>query len=85
MHFLGLYQNTVEAYGIQRSDIYNLDEIDFRIGQGRLIENVYTRYPDSVPSIDSSSQRLLVTSIECISCDGYVLSPFIWMPGRFKC
>jgi hypothetical protein len=81
---MGCYTNVIEAYGIQPRDIYNMDETGFRIGQGKRVEGVYTKYPQRAPSassIDSASQRKLVTSVECIFQDGWVLPPLIIMPG----
>jgi hypothetical protein len=85
--WMGCYTNVIEAYGIQPRDIYNMDETGFRIGQGKRVEGVYTKYPQRAPSassIDSVSQRKLVTSVECISQDGWVLPPLIIMPGEVQ-
>jgi hypothetical protein len=80
--WMGCYLNAVETYGIQPRDIYNMDETSFRIFQGKRVEGVFTRYPGLAPSIDSASQRQLVTSVECISQDGWVLPPLIILPGE---
>jgi hypothetical protein len=82
--WFGCYTNVIEAYGIQPQDIYNMDETGFRIGQGRRIDAVYTRYPGNAPSIDSASKRQLVTSVECISQDGWVLPPLLILPGEVQ-
>lgn len=71
---------TIEAWGIQDEDIYNMDETGFQIGQGR-DENVITQ--SSVDGkISSSFTRTLVTVIESIGVSGHVLPPFIIMPGK---
>jgi hypothetical protein len=74
-------RNTIDAYGIQPLDIYNMDETGFCIGQGRRVDTIYTRYPDAVEAIHSSLSRVLVTSVECISIDGFVLPPLLIIPG----
>jgi hypothetical protein len=79
--WMGQYTNIIEARGIQDSDIYNMDETGFRIGVGRRIETVYTRYPRYIPTIDSKSTQKLITSVECISRDGFALPPMLIVPG----
>ncbi|RDW74254.1 DNA-binding domain-containing protein [Aspergillus mulundensis] len=82
LHWFGKFRNVVEAHGIQNKDIWNMDKTGFRIGQGRTLDTIFTRYPDHVPSIDSRSQRKLVTAVECVSMAGQLLPPLLILPGQ---
>ena len=62
----------MNKYGIQPEDIWNMDETGFRIGQGKS-ENVITKSKEFNAFLPSSSSRISVTAVECISAAERVL------------
>ena len=74
------YRKLKKQKGILDTDTYNFDETGFRIGIGR-DQWVVTREPERPPSIRSSSNRELITLVECVSGDSLVLPPMLIAPG----
>ena len=71
----------LEEYQIQQADVWNFDEIGFRIGclKGRVVivpadvKAIYLADPDNRESI---------TVLECISGGGESIDPFILIKGE---
>ena len=79
-HFVD-FSDIVQRYGIDPSDMYNMDETGFRIGclNGRIVithvgtKGVYLVDPDN---------RDYITSVETIGGDGTTIPPLIILKGR---
>ena len=67
--------------GIQKSDVYNMDETGFRVGVGR-DQWIVTREVCKQSYIASTTERALVTVIEAISAGGFVIDPLVIIPGK---
>jgi DDE superfamily endonuclease len=75
------FEHMLEEYHIQQADVWNFDEIGFRIGclKGRVVivpadvKAIYLADPDNRESI---------TVLECISGGGESIAPFILMKGE---
>jgi hypothetical protein len=71
----------LKQYKISPSNLYNMDETGFRIGQGKQ-EAVVTAYSETNTRIGSASIRESITIVECIAADGFVLFPMIIFAGK---
>ena len=74
------FQEKCIEKGIQQNDCYNMDETGFRIGIGR-DQWVITKDRTRPAYLPSSSNRELVTVIECVSAGGTVIAPMVILPG----
>ncbi|ODO00237.1 hypothetical protein I350_06866 [Cryptococcus amylolentus CBS 6273] len=68
-------------YGIQPSDIWNMDEVGFRIGVGGN-ERVYTTGPKKAAYAPTTTNRQFLTIIEAISAAGKTIPPQVILPGK---
>ena len=64
---------------IPPSNIYNFDETGFGLGQGKP-QKVITRNQQRM-RIPSSERGELLTGIECVAADGWVMEPYFVAPG----
>jgi hypothetical protein len=73
----------IDRCGIQRRDIYNVDEAGFRIGIGRR-ERVVTKRRKTKVRLSSSkdTDRELITMVETVSADGDVLPPLAILQSK---
>ncbi|KAJ6103827.1 hypothetical protein N7486_004049 [Penicillium sp. IBT 16267x] len=62
--------------GISPKNIYNFDETGFQLGQG-WAQKVVTRYRYSSEKLATKDRRQIVTSIECITADGWSMVPYL--------
>lgn len=67
--------------GIGPKNIYNFDETGFQLGQGRA-QKVVTRYKNSAERVVAQDRGQIVTSIECIAADGWVMVPYLILKGQ---
>ena len=75
--FLFVYQE----YGIQPSDLWNMDESGFQIGMGKH-QKVVTRDASKPLYSGSSTNRELITMIESISTGGETIPPMVVLKGK---
>jgi hypothetical protein len=66
---------------ISPKNIYNFDETGFQLGQGRA-QKVITQYQYSSEKTGAKDRGQIVTSIECIAADGWVMVPYIIFKGQ---
>jgi len=72
----------IKKYAIEHEDMYNMDELGIRIGQGKkekvlVIYNKVVRY-----EVGKAFSRKSVTVIEIICADGHVILPLIIFKGK---
>jgi hypothetical protein len=70
----------MKAAKVGPSNIYNVDETGFQLGQGKS-QKVVTEYPDRTKYVPTGGQGELVTGIECIAADGWIMPPMILFAG----
>ncbi len=75
------FRNTLAKHGIQPQDIYNMGETGSRIGIGK-DQKIITIDSGRQSYLASSSNRELVTVIECVAANGSVLAPMVILPGK---
>ena len=63
-------------------NIYNFDETGFQIGQGKSQKVVITRSDQASRRTLSKKMGELVSAIECIAADGFILQPYFIFKGR---
>ena len=73
-------QQVIQKAGIQKDDIYNMDETGYRPDCGRS-KTIITTKPGKRVFICDPDNRIHITSIECISAGGYILSSHIILTG----
>ena len=69
-------------YGIQDEDFYNFDETGFMIGviyAGMIVTHADRRGRGKQLQ---PGNREWATAIECVSSDGFILSPFLIIQGK---
>jgi len=78
------FKDTCKELGIKRQDLYNMDEIGFRIGCGRA-HIVITLEPRKRLVLTDADNRDYITSIECVGVgtDDYALSTFLIVAGKW--
>ena len=64
---------------IPPSNIYNFDETGFQLGQGKP-QKVITRNQQRT-RLFSSERGELLTRIECVAADGWLMEPYFVAPG----
>jgi hypothetical protein len=70
----------IQALKVGPKNIYNVDETGFQLGQGKS-QKVVTEFPDRTKHVPTGSQGELVTGIECIAADGWIMPPMILFAG----
>jgi hypothetical protein len=70
----------IQAIKVGPSNIYNVDETGFQLGQGKS-QKVVTEYPDRTKYIPTGGIGELVTGIERIAADSWVMPPMILFAG----
>ena len=76
-HKLGGEMKTLK---VGPSNIYNVDETGFQLGQGKS-QKVVTEYQDRTKHVPTGGIGELVTAIECIAADGWIMPPMILFAG----
>jgi hypothetical protein len=72
----------INTHAIRPKNIYNFDESGFQIGQGK-DQNVITTNPTATAYIPTGGLAESVTIIECIAADGWLMAPFLLLPGQW--
>jgi hypothetical protein len=68
-------------YGIDPDDIWNMDEVGYRIGVGQ-DRTVATTMPDRIHYLPSDTNRDSATGVEAINTRGMVIPPLFIMTGK---
>ncbi|GEQ68297.1 hypothetical protein JCM33374_g1965 [Metschnikowia sp. JCM 33374] len=74
-------ENTIMEFGIEKHDVYNVDETGFAMGILSATKVITGSDSREDPVIIQPGNREWVTAIECISAAGFALPPFIIMKG----
>jgi DDE superfamily endonuclease/Tc5 transposase DNA-binding domain len=79
-----LIQDTKEKYGIIDADTYNFDETGFAQGviTGSATKAVGSSDNTTRITISQPGDRTWTTAIECACAQGWILPPFIILPGK---
>ena len=77
-----LVENTMAKYGIVFDDIWNFDETGFLLGHISTTMVVTSSERRSRPKKKQPGNREWATAIECISCAGVAIPPFIILGGK---
>ena len=78
-----LVLNPIAKYGIDESDIYNFDEVDFMMGviyPGMVVKSPERRSNTKLAQHDS---RKWVTVISWACVEGWAIPPFIIVSGQY--
>jgi DDE superfamily endonuclease. len=70
----------IEALKVGPSNIYNVDETGFQLGQGQS-QKIVTEFPDRTKHVPAGGIGETVTAIECIAADGWIMPPMILFAG----
>jgi hypothetical protein len=70
----------VTANKLTPEQIYNMDETDYQIGQGKP-QRVLSKSPTAYTPNGGISES--ITGIECIAADGWKMSPWFLVKGKF--
>jgi hypothetical protein len=70
----------VTANKLTPEQIYNMDETDYQIGQGKP-QRVLSKSPTAYTPNRGISES--ITVIECIAADGWKMSPWYLVKGKF--
>jgi hypothetical protein len=76
-HYL---EGEIKALKVGPSNIYNIDETGFQLGQGKS-QKVVNKYPDRTKYVPTSGIAETVTGVECIAADGWIMPPMILFAG----
>ena len=79
-HFFELLKEIIEQYGITKPNMYNMDEKGFQMGVGKRVASIVDRDQKEVYNIEGGD-RELVTVIECVGADGFLLDPSVIFKG----
>ncbi|KAE8238179.1 hypothetical protein A4X03_0g8919 [Tilletia caries] len=74
--FFGKLKKTMDEHGITQDDIWNVDEVGFRIGAGEK-QWIVTLNPSKDAHLASETRRDSVTCIEAVSAAGQHIAPLI--------
>ncbi|KAF6814462.1 transposase [Colletotrichum sojae] len=75
-------QQTVQEYGVQHTDIWNMDETGFRIGVGK--DQMITTRRKTAHYFALPENRESATAIEAISAAGSVIPAFLVLAGQLQ-
>ena len=81
-HHFDELERVIDEFGIQPGDTYNMDETGVRMGIGGSQWVVTMRIGEDAAQSASNTNRESCTLIECVSDDGWVLSPFIILSAK---
>ena len=70
----------IEALKVGPSNIYNVDETGFQLGQEKS-QKVVTEFPDRTKHVPTGGVGEFVTAIECIAADSWIMPPMILFAG----
>jgi hypothetical protein len=81
MQWLNLVVNTIQKYGVQKKDIYNMDESGFAIGstQGACVI-INSQIRSQFQAQPGRQEWVMV--IECICGDGSMIDPLVIFKGE---
>jgi hypothetical protein len=77
-----LVQDTRQAYGIQKEDIYNFVETGFMMGVASTSKVLTSADTVGRAVVVQLGNREWVTAIECINASGWHLLPFVILKGK---
>lgn len=80
-----LVHNTMLTYGVESSDVYNVDETGFSMGLNAARKVVSGSEIRGKRQLIQNGNREWVTAIECINSTGLFLQPFILFKGKQIC
>ena len=75
------YQRVIRKYGIEKDNIYNMDESDFSIGTIEAIR-VITGAEDRCRWQAQPGRQEWISAIECIGADGTKIAPLVIFKGQ---
>jgi hypothetical protein len=78
--FYNNFMTTLQDYGVDPDDIYNMDETGVMMGVARRTKVVGCRNAESLTP--DQRNRETATIIECVGASGFALSPLVIVKGR---
>ncbi len=82
-YWFQLFESQIQKYGIQRRDIYNMDEKGLALGQIGSEQVVCSKYTKN-PRVKEPTNTEWVSLLECILIDGDLLPPFIIFKAKVQ-